>query len=39
MCEELGHFSKRVLWNQNTASHTKVKKCVDNEGDFVEKII
>jgi len=35
--EELQCFSKRCLCDRHGASHTKVEKCVDNEGEFVEK--
>jgi hypothetical protein len=36
-CEELRCFSKRCLCDWHAASHTNMEKCVDNEGEFVEK--
>jgi hypothetical protein len=30
-------IQQRLLHDRHTASHAKVEKCVDNEGDFVEK--
>jgi hypothetical protein len=30
-------LQQRVLHEPRTVSHAEVEKCVDNEGDFVEK--
>jgi hypothetical protein len=30
-------YQERVLQDWHMASHTKVEKCVDNKGDFMEK--
>jgi hypothetical protein len=30
-------LQERVLQDWHMASHTKVERCVDNKGDFVEK--